>query len=29
MVRPIFEEWLKPFADMGASTIAIRNTGRH
>jgi Zn-dependent M28 family amino/carboxypeptidase len=26
MVRPIFEEWLKPFADMGASTIAIRNT---
>jgi hypothetical protein len=27
MVRPIFEEWLKPFADMGASTIAARNTG--
>ncbi len=27
MVRPIFEEWLKPFADMGATTIAIRNTG--
>lgn len=27
MLRPIFEEWLKPFADMGASTIAIRNTG--
>ena len=27
MVRPIFEEWLKPFADMGVSTIAIRNTG--
>lgn len=27
MVRPIFEEWLKPFADMGASTIANRNTG--
>lgn len=26
MVRPIFEEWLKPFADMGASTIANRNT---
>jgi len=26
MVRPIFEEWLKPFNDMGASTIAIRNT---
>jgi len=27
MVRPIFEEWLKPFADMGAATIAIKNTG--
>jgi carboxypeptidase Q len=27
LVRPIFEEWLKPFANMGASTIAIRNTG--
>ena len=27
LVRPIFEEWLKPFADMGASTITIRNTG--
>jgi len=27
IVRPIFEEWLKPFADMGASTISIRNTG--
>jgi carboxypeptidase Q len=26
MVRPIFEEWFKPFADMGASTIAIKNT---
>jgi carboxypeptidase Q len=26
LVRPIFEEWFKPFADMGASTIAIRNT---
>jgi len=26
LVRPIFEEWLKPFADMGTSTIAIRNT---
>lgn len=26
MVRPIFEEWLKPFADMGATTITIRNT---
>jgi carboxypeptidase Q len=27
MVRPIFEEWLKPFEDMGAATIAIKNTG--
>jgi hypothetical protein len=27
MVRPIFEEWLKPFADMGVSTITGRNTG--
>lgn len=26
LVRPIFEEWLKPFADMGASTVTIRNT---
>jgi len=26
LVRPIFEEWLKPFTDMGASTITIRNT---
>ncbi|MCX6321400.1 MAG: M20/M25/M40 family metallo-hydrolase [Bacteroidia bacterium] len=26
LVRPVFEEWLKPFADMGASTITIRNT---
>jgi carboxypeptidase Q len=26
LVRPIFEEWLKPFADMGASTLTIRNT---
>lgn len=26
LVRPIFEEWFKPFADMGASTITIRNT---
>jgi hypothetical protein len=26
MVRPIFEEWLRPFNDMGASTVAIRNT---
>jgi hypothetical protein len=26
MARPVFEAWLEPFADMGASTIAIRNT---
>jgi len=26
LARPIFEEWLKPFENMGASTIAIRNT---
>jgi hypothetical protein len=25
-VRPIFEGWLKPFTNMGATTIAIRNT---
>lgn len=27
LVRDIFAEWLKPFADMGCSTISIRNTG--
>ena len=26
MVSPIFEEWLKPFANMGASTITLKNT---
>lgn len=26
LVRPIFEEWIKPFSDMGVSTITIRNT---
>jgi hypothetical protein len=26
MVRPVFEEWMKPFADMGMTTITIRNT---
>ena len=26
-VMPIFAEWLKPFADLGASTVTIRNTG--
>jgi hypothetical protein len=25
--RPIFEKWLRPFHDLGASTITIRNTG--
>ena len=27
MVRPIFEQWLAPFRDEGASTVTIRNTG--
>ena len=26
-VGPIFAEWLKPFADLGATTVTIRNTG--
>ncbi|MGE5518634.1 MAG: M28 family metallopeptidase [Candidatus Dadabacteria bacterium] len=26
-VKPIFEEWLKPFAQYGASTLTINNTG--
>jgi hypothetical protein len=26
LVRPVFEEWLKPFENMEASTISIRNT---
>ncbi len=26
MARPLFEAWLAPFADLGASTITIRNT---
>jgi len=26
-MRPIFEAWLKPFEDLGATTISIRNTG--
>jgi len=26
IIRPVFEEWLKPFTDMGATTITIRNT---
>ncbi|MET4106851.1 M20/M25/M40 family metallo-hydrolase [Hymenobacter sp. UYP22] len=24
---PIFREWLQPFADMGATTVTLRNTG--
>lgn len=27
MMRPLFESWLAPFKDLGASTISIRNTG--
>jgi hypothetical protein len=27
MMRPIFQAWLGPFADLGATTISIRNTG--
>ncbi len=27
MVRPIFEAWLAPFKDVGATTVSIRNTG--
>lgn len=26
-VRPIFEAWLAPFKDLGATTLSIRNTG--
>jgi len=26
-MRPVFEAWLKPFEDVGATTISIRNTG--
>lgn len=26
-VVPIFQEWLKPFNDLGATTVTIRNTG--
>jgi Zn-dependent M28 family amino/carboxypeptidase len=26
MVRPIFEAWLAPFRDLGATTLTIRNT---
>jgi len=27
MVRPIFESWLRPFQDLDARTLSIRNTG--
>jgi len=27
MIRPVFEAWLAPFANMGCSTVTIRNTG--
>jgi Zn-dependent M28 family amino/carboxypeptidase len=27
MLRPVFEAWLAPFKDLGASTVSIRNTG--
>jgi len=27
MVRPVFEAWLAPFKDLGASTVTIRSTG--
>ena len=27
MARPIFEAWLEPFKDLGATTVTIRNTG--
>ena len=27
MVRPVFESWLAPFRDLGATTLSIRNTG--
>jgi len=26
-MRPLFEQWLEPFRDLGVSTITIRNTG--
>jgi Zn-dependent M28 family amino/carboxypeptidase len=26
-MRPLFEQWLAPFRDLGAATISIRNTG--
>src|SRR5262249_6973124 len=26
-MRPLFEQWLAPFHDLGVTTISIRNTG--
>jgi len=26
-VKPLFKAWLEPFADMGAGTVTVRNTG--
>jgi len=27
MLRPVFEQWLRPFHDLGATTVTIRKTG--
>jgi hypothetical protein len=27
MMRPVFEAWLAPFRDMGATTVSVRSTG--
>jgi hypothetical protein len=27
MARPVFEAWIAPFKDLGATTVSIRNTG--
>jgi hypothetical protein len=27
MMRPVFEQWLAPFKDLGATTVTIRDTG--
>jgi len=26
-VRPVFEKWLEPFNDLGATTLTLQNTG--
>ena len=28
-MRPIFEKWLEPFRDLGATTVTMRNHGRN